>query len=139
MKHYHPTSHLPKFGPAVCAHCSCTIRGTQFRCVTDCSDLIAAKKNVSNHTVSNLIRDLFLVNHFCFVRHAKELMSIRKSTCRSLRNAVFYESQSRLNMDVKFALAKVKRPTPTMIATVVATTCILLSKGHTIMSHSVQC
>ena len=29
-------NYLPKFGPAVCSHCSCTIRGTQFRCVTNC-------------------------------------------------------------------------------------------------------
>jgi hypothetical protein len=27
---------IPKFSPAVCAHCWCTIRGIQFRCVTNC-------------------------------------------------------------------------------------------------------
>lgn len=39
LNSYDPVSHMPEFGPAVCVHCSCTIRGAHFRCLTNCNQI----------------------------------------------------------------------------------------------------
>lgn len=44
LKNPDQISCIPKFEPAVCAHCSRTIRGAQFRCIADCGRPNCAKE-----------------------------------------------------------------------------------------------
>lgn len=45
LKSYDRISHVPEFGPAVCAHCSSIIRGTQFCCFINCGQTSCRKTN----------------------------------------------------------------------------------------------